>query len=108
MQPSRRPSQPARSFRDLRVWQEARLLALDARPLCACLQRLRYWGLADQLRRAASSVHLNIAEGWGRRTATDRKRCYTDAWGSLQEIESALVEIAFERRIPDSLICQCM
>jgi four helix bundle protein len=108
MQPSRRPSQPACSFRDLRVWQEARLLALDARPLCASLEHLRHWSLADQLRRAASSVHLNIAEGWGRRTPRDRKRFYTEAWASLQEVEAALIEIAFERRVPDMLIRQCM
>ena len=108
MQPSRRPAQPARSFRDLRVWQEAVFLAVETRPVCAALERCRRWDLADQLRRCASSVHLNISEGWGRRTSTDRKRCYTDAWGSLQEVESALVEVGFERRVPDTLVRACM
>lgn len=84
------------------------LLALETRPLCVSLEQYRHWHLADQLRRAASSVHLNISEGWGRRTSTDRKRCDTDAWGSLQEVEAALIEIGFERRVPDMLLRACM
>jgi four helix bundle protein len=45
--------------------------------------------LADQLRRAASSVVLNLAEGAGRR-GQDRLQCYRIAQGSALEVQAAL------------------
>jgi four helix bundle protein len=46
--------------------------------------------MASQIRRAALSVHLNIAEGCSRRSETERKRYYEVARGSLIEIDAAL------------------
>ena len=48
------------------------------------------FGIIQQIGRAALSVHLNIAEGCSRRSATERKRFYEIAQGSLIEIDSAL------------------
>ena len=45
--------------------------------------------LADQLRRAASSVALNIAEG-NRRTGKDRAHFFRIAAGSAAEVRAAL------------------
>lgn len=45
--------------------------------------------LADQLRRAASSVVLNIAEG-NRRTGKDRVHFFRIAAGSAAEVQAAL------------------
>jgi len=45
--------------------------------------------LADQMRRAASSVPLNIAEG-SRRLGRDRLQCYRIAAGSADELRAAL------------------
>ena len=45
--------------------------------------------LADQMRRAASSVPLNIAEG-SRRTGRDRKHSYRIAAGSAHELRTAI------------------
>ena len=45
--------------------------------------------LADQARRAASSVPLNLAEGSGR-TGRDRLHHYRIAYGSLKETESCV------------------
>ena len=45
--------------------------------------------LADQMRRAASSVPLNVAEG-SRRAGRDRKHCYRIAAGSAHELRTAI------------------
>ena len=44
--------------------------------------------LKGQLQRAASSVALNLAEGWGRATQADRKRFFQIAFGSIREVQS--------------------
>ena len=46
--------------------------------------------LKDQLLRAAASVALNAAEGYGRRTPADRRRHFHIALGSLRESQAAL------------------
>lgn len=51
--------------------------------------------LTQQIKRAALSVHLNIAEGSSRKSETERKRFYEIARGSLIEIDAAL-DIAFD------------
>ena len=45
--------------------------------------------LADQMRRAASSVPLNVAEG-SRRNGKDRKHSYRIAAGSAHELRTAI------------------
>jgi len=52
-----------------------------------------YAQLADQLRRAAFSIPLNIAEGAGKVTARDRCRFHAIARGSAMEC-GAIVDIA--------------
>ena len=47
-------------------------------------------GMVTQIRRAAVSVHLNIAEGSSRISKDERKRFYEVARGSLIEIDAAL------------------
>ena len=61
-----------------------------------CYQLTKYlpaeekFGLITQIRRAALSVHLNIAEGSSRRSIVERKRYYEIARGSVIEIDAAL------------------
>ena len=51
------------------------------------------FAMISQIRRAALSVHLNIAEGCSRKSLTERKRFYEIARSSVVEIDAAL-EIA--------------
>src|SRR5688572_23811565 len=53
------------------------------------------FGMVQQIRRAALSVHLNIAEGCSRRSQTERKRYFEIARGSVIEVDTAL-DIACE------------
>lgn len=46
--------------------------------------------LTAQIRRAALSVHLNIAEGASRKSTVERKRFYEIARSSIVEIDAAL------------------
>ena len=46
--------------------------------------------LKDQLRRAASSITLNLAEGSGKTTYADQRRFYAIAMGSLRECQAVL------------------
>ena len=53
------------------------------------------FAMISQIRRAALSVHLNIAEGCSRKSLTERKRYFEISRGSLIEIDAAL-EIAVD------------
>ncbi|MET3793313.1 four helix bundle protein [Aquamicrobium terrae] len=54
------------SYRDLVVWQQAMDLAAAAYTITKAWPKEELYGLTSQLRRAASSVPANIAEGFGR------------------------------------------
>ena len=48
------------------------------------------FGMISQIRRAALSVHLNIAEGASRKSESERKRYFEISRGSIVEIDAAL------------------
>ncbi len=82
-------------FKDLKVWQESKSLAVEIYRLTQAGQFNQDFGLRDQLRRAAVSIPSNIAEGDERNTNKDAVRFLYIAKGSLAEFRTQL-EIAFE------------
>jgi len=48
------------------------------------------YAMVQQIRRAAVSVHLNIAEGCSRRSRAERKRYFEIARGSVIEVDTAI------------------
>jgi four helix bundle protein len=75
-------------FRALRAWQEARRLAVMSNEAIDKLPAHERFVLADQWRRAAYSVGLNLAEGAARRSAKDFRRYVATARGSLDELDA--------------------
>ena len=55
------------------------------------------FAMISQIRRAALSVHLNVAEGCSRKSPGERRRFYEVARGSLVEVDAAIdIAVALE------------
>ena len=77
--------EPAKTFRDLIVWQKAHQFVLAAYRLSENFPKPETYGLTSQLRRAAVSVPANIAEGFKKTGRADKARFMNIAQGSLEE-----------------------
>jgi four helix bundle protein len=82
---------PARTFRDLQVWQKAHQFVLGVYGFTASFPRQETYGLTAQMRRAAVSIPANIAEGFGKRSRADKARHMNIAEGSLEESRYYLI-----------------
>ncbi len=78
------------SFEDLTVWQESQLFAVEIYKITKHFPKEEMFAMTSQLRRAASSISANIAEGFGRATTNDKLHFYTMAYGSLLEVKNFL------------------
>jgi four helix bundle protein len=80
-----------KDFRQLKVWEKAHQLALALYHVTASFPRDETYGLTGQIRRAASSIPSNLAEGCGREGDAELARfCYI-ARGSASELEYHLL-----------------
>jgi four helix bundle protein len=79
------------SYRDLRVWQEGMALAETCYELTRRFPKAELFGLTSQIRRAASSIPANIAEGYGRAGRKEYVQFLYVAQGSLKELETHLL-----------------
>ena len=77
-----------RSYRDLRVWNEAMELAADCYQVTRTFPREEMFGMISQIRRAGASVPANIAEGHGRESTGNYVHFLRNAQGSLKELET--------------------
>ncbi len=87
-------------FEKLEVWQLSRVFVSDIYKLTKKFPKDELFGLTSQVRRAAISVSLNIAEGSSRHSDLDFKHFLFIARGSLEEVIAALY-IALDQKIID-------
>jgi four helix bundle protein len=78
---------------DLRVWQEARKLVVLVYDVTKSLPSAENYNVTPQMRRAATSVMSNIAEGQGGHYKKDFVRFLYIARGSLTELQSLTVMV---------------
>jgi len=74
----------------LNIFQFSQQLALECYKITKMFPSEEKFAMIQQIRRAALSVHLNIAEGASRKSAAERKRYYEVARGSVIEIDTAI------------------
>lgn len=78
------------SFEGLEVYTAARSLVRDVYRLQQKFPKTEIYALGDQIRRSASSVTSNIAEGSGRNSNKEKVHFIGIAYGSLMEAFSQL------------------
>jgi four helix bundle protein len=92
-------------FYHLDGWQQGRRLALDIYKLTGRFPEHEKFGMISQLRRVASSVTANIAEGFARYHYKDKVRFYHQARGSTAEVQNFLL-LAKDLNIIDRAVCK--
>ena len=80
-----------KDFRQLTVWKKAHALTLEIYSLTCRYPRDERFGLTSQIRRSASSVPSNIAEGCGTGSDADFARFLQIAMRSACELEYFLL-----------------
>lgn len=95
------------SYKDLRIWQ----LGMDMTESCYILTKSfpkeETYGLVSQIRRAATSIAANIAEGHGRETTGAFIQFLRIAQGSLKELETHLL-ISLRLGFADEIRCKAI
>lgn len=79
-----------KEFTDLLAWQEGHKLVIHVYEATKSFPRQEVYSLIDQMRRAATSVTSNIAEGFGRQGYKEKIQFYYLSQGSLVELKNQL------------------
>lgn len=79
----------------LDVFKFTQELALECYKITKVFPPDERFALVQKIRRAATSVHLNLAEGCARKSSNERKRYFEISRGSIIEIGAA-IGIAFK------------
>ena len=74
------------SFEKLKVCQAARALVKDVYVLQNSFPKEEKYALGDQVRRAATSITANLAEGSGRQSVKEKIHFIEIAFGSMTEV----------------------
>jgi four helix bundle protein len=78
------------NFRKLKVWNRAMEFVSETYKVSACYPRAEQFGLTNQIRRAAISIPLNIAEGSGGSSNAEFSKFLGYALRSTYEVMTAL------------------
>ena len=82
---------PAKSFKELIVWQKAHRLVLNVYKATKSFPKEEMYGLTSQLRRSSVSIAANIAEGFKKKGSADKLRFMNISQGSLSETDYHLL-----------------
>jgi four helix bundle protein len=96
--------EPAKSFKDLDVWQKSHAAVLEVYKLSRRLPKEELFGLVSQMRRSAVSVPANIAEGFKRKGKADKARHLNIAQASLEELRYYFILCADLLYLPSDAI----
>ena len=80
-----------RDFSKLSIWQKSHELTLKIYTLTKSFPREEIFGLTSQMRRSASSIPTNIAEGCGRSSNPQFKHFLNFSIGSTSELEYQII-----------------
>jgi len=83
----------AKNFQDLIVWQKAHEFVLNIYSITKLLPADERFGLISQIRRSAVSIPANIAEGFRRKSPSDKIKFFNIAQSSLEETRYYLILI---------------
>lgn len=78
------------NFEKLQTWNEARELVREIYKITANFPKEELFGLTNQLRRAAVSILLNLAEGANRSSRKEKVRFYEMSHTSIDEVVAGL------------------
>jgi len=81
------------NHQNLEVFKKSKNFVIACYRICNQFPADEKFGMISQVRRAALSVYLNIAEGCSRKSEAERKRYFEISRGSLIEVDAAF-EIA--------------
>ena len=87
-----------KGYRNLIAWQEAKKLTTKIYAVTRKFPKEEQYHLVSQLRRAATSIMANLAEGSAMSTKVHRNAFYTRARGSAVEVDN-FVELCWELRL---------
>jgi len=80
-----------RDFTSLEIYRLAEDLIIDIYKVSKSFPKEEVYGITSQIRRAAVSIAINIAEGYGRFHFKNKSLFYYNARGSLLEVKSLLL-----------------
>ncbi len=79
-----------RNFRDLEIWKLAKEIVLDVYQFTSQFPANEIYGLVTQMRRSATSIPSNIAEGFNRFHNKEYRQFLYIALGSCAELETQI------------------
>ncbi|MBA4137141.1 MAG: diversity-generating retroelement protein bAvd family protein [Opitutus sp.] len=94
-----------KDYREIKAWQKGHELTLAIYAATQRFPREELFGLTSQMRRAASSVPANIAEGCGRDGDAELKRFLNIALGSACELDY-FIQLATDLKHLDRLTAE--